>query len=158
MQEPSDGHRQRRVIVSLGTSILVSFVAAYALNIFMGYTGTINEAGNGLFTGYAAITVAWILFAAFLYSIFSVSILRESARRTIAKVARNSFVAFIPSVALTLLPIKFGGFPFTWRYFYSSMAISLPTIFAVFVAISVFSFEYTRLGSRPSEQPLVVPV
>lgn len=81
MQEPSDNHQLRRVLFSLVISILVTFVAAIALDDFtysLGFTGTIN----------GSIILIWTLFAAFLYSLFSVSMLQYSARKSIAKVAR----------------------------------------------------------------------
>jgi hypothetical protein len=163
LQKPPDKNRLRRALFSIATSILATFVAAFALDEFtysLGFTGTIN----------GFVIVVWTLFVAFLYSLFSASMFGFTARKTIFKVGRNVFVA----VVVTLVNITFGYISFTiWasqnncincngpvlRYFYSSLNNGfLAFLFAVFVAVSVFSFEFTRRGLTPAERPMVANV
>lgn len=145
MRESPDKRELKRVLFSLITSILVTLGVAIALLQFthtLGFTGTING-GVILFS---------ILFAAFLYSIFSASMLQYSIQKTIAKVARNLLVAVTLALPNSL---TYGTQPWWTRLLENGF---LAYLFAAFVAVSVFSFEYTRLGSRPSEPPLVETV
>ena len=136
-QNPLDEHRLRRVLLSLGTSILVTFAATFALNEFLGYPGTINEITTNAITASVG-----ILFIAFLYSVFSVSMLQNGAQKTIAKVARNFFVA-IAVALLTSLNLVDG-----WWALYSSLVNDLPLwTFVFFIAISAFSFDHARRNS-----------
>lgn len=151
MQESYDQHQLRRVLFSLITSILATFTAVLALSVFLDRIGLNVNYGYG-------IVLACTLFAAMLYSTSSVSSLQYPARKTISKVARNVFVAVVLSllfITISSVPYRFEFFPTLWWFFYSLVTALSFWTFVAFVAISTFSFEYSRRGSIPSEAPIV---
>jgi hypothetical protein len=157
VQKNPDPNNRKRILFSLATSIIIGFASALALAFFLFSAGIINQEEINI----QMVTFAWMGFTAILYSVFSLRLLRFSVPTLASKLVRNIGIAVAIGFLSTILTSWDYGSQLnlflssnTSEYFYFLMSHILPMwIFAAFVTVSVFSFDYTWRMHSP-EAPI----